>query len=85
VLCALLSSFTDIPIPSTTCFAGEVGLSGEIRSVHRVEQRISEAEKLGLEKILISRFGQKGNITHSGNIEIVPLARVEDVYHLLFG
>lgn len=84
VLCALLSSFTDIPIPSTTCFAGEVGLSGEIRSVHRVEQRISEAEKLGLEKILISRFGQKGNITHTGNIEIVPLARVEDVYQLLF-
>jgi DNA repair protein RadA/Sms len=50
-----------------------------------VEQRISEAEKLGLEKILISRFGQKGNIAHTGNIEIVPLARVEDVYQLLFG
>lgn len=84
VLCALLSSFTDIPIPSHTCFAGEVGLSGEIRSVNRVEQRISEAEKLGLEKILVSRFGQKGNNMPAANIEILPLARVEDVYQRLF-
>jgi DNA repair protein RadA/Sms len=84
VLCALLSSFTDIPIPSHTCFAGEVGLSGEIRSVNRVEQRISEAEKLGLEKILVSRFGQKGTSIPGATIEILPLARVEDVYQLLF-
>lgn len=84
VLCALLSSFTDIPIPSHTCFAGEVGLSGEIRSVHRVEQRISEAEKLGLEKILVSRYGQKKSNHPSQQIEVVPLARVEDVYQLLF-
>lgn len=84
VLCALLSSFTDIPIPSHTCFAGEVGLSGEIRSVNRLEQRISEAEKLGLEKILVSRFGQKGKTISSNQIEVVPLARVEDVYQLLF-
>src|SRR4051812_5575190 len=57
VLCALLSSYEDVPLPQHVCFAGEVGLSGEVRAVHRVEQRIAEAEKLGFEKIIVSRYG----------------------------
>ncbi len=84
VLCALLSSYTDIPIPQQTCFAGEVGLSGEIRAVNRIEQRIAEAEKLGFEKILVSRYNQKGLSRQKFNIEIVTMARVEEVYQYLF-
>ena len=54
VICAALSSSEDYPIPAKTCFAGEVGLSGEIRPVTRIEQRIREAEKLGFEDIYVS-------------------------------
>lgn len=84
ILCSLLSSYDDTPIPPTICFAGEVGLSGEIRSVNRIEQRIAEAEKLGLEKMIISRYNQKGLAKLSSNIEIIPVAKVEDVYRILF-
>ena len=84
ILCALLSSYEDIPIPSQICFAGEVGLSGEIRAVHRIEQRIAEAEKLGFEKIIVSRYNQKGIQPQAFNIEIVPLGRVDEVYQFLF-
>ena len=56
VLSALLSSYEDLPLPSHICFAGEVGLSGEIRAVNRIEQRIAEAEKLGFEKIVVSKY-----------------------------
>lgn len=59
VLCALLSSYEDTPVPHQICFVGEVGLSGEIRAVNRIEQRIAEAEKLGFEKIIISKFNKK--------------------------
>ena len=84
VLCALLSSYEDVPLPPHVCFAGEVGLSGEVRAVHRVEQRIAEAEKLGFEKILVSRYGQKAIGQSSSNIEVVPMGRVEEVYQYLF-
>src|SRR5258705_6413789 len=56
VLCALLSSFEDVPLAADTCFAGEVGLNGEIRAVNRIEQRIAEAQKLGYEKIIVSKY-----------------------------
>ncbi|OQP58489.1 DNA repair protein RadA [Niastella populi] len=84
VLCALLSSYEDVPLPSQVCFAGEVGLSGEVRAVHRVEQRIAEAEKLGFEKIIVSRYGQKSISKSAHNIEVVPMGRVEEVYQYLF-
>ncbi|HEX6428776.1 MAG TPA: DNA repair protein RadA [Niastella sp.] len=84
VLCALLSSYEDVPLPQHVCFAGEVGLSGEVRAVHRVEQRIAEAEKLGFEKIIISRYGQKPFNKSAANIEVVPMGRVEEVYQYLF-
>lgn len=84
VLCALLSSYEDIPLPNLTCFAGEVGLSGEIRAVHRIEQRIAEAEKLGFEKIIVSRHSQKGLNLQKFNIEVVSMGKVEEVYSMLF-
>lgn len=84
VLCALLSSYEDAGIPHKYCFAGEVGLSGEVRAVNRIEQRIAEAEKLGFEKIFISKYHKKGLDFSKFNIEVVSLGRVEEVYRLLF-
>jgi DNA repair protein RadA/Sms len=82
VLCALLSSYEDTPLASSICFAGEVGLSGEIRAVNRIDQRVAEAEKLGFEKIFVSRYNLKG--LNKFNIEVVPVGRVEEVYQYLF-
>ncbi len=98
VLCALLSSYEDVPMPQHICFAGEVGLSGEIRAVNRIGQRIAEAEKLGFEKIIVSKYnlpagrqGQKGLSNQKFNlpdrqagIEVVLMGRVEEVYKYLF-
>ena len=84
VLCALLSSYEDAAIPHNMCFAGEVGLSGEIRAVNRIEQRIAEAEKLGFEKIIVSKYNQKGLGKQKFNIEVITMGRVEEVYQHLF-
>jgi len=84
VLCALLSSFEDRPLPHHICFAGEVGLSGEIRAVNRIEQRIAEAEKLGFEKIVVSKFNQKGARNQKFNIEVINMGLVEELYKYLF-
>ncbi|MCB0716282.1 MAG: DNA repair protein RadA [Chitinophagaceae bacterium] len=85
VLCALLSSYEDVPIAQQICFAGEVGLSGEIRAVNRIDQRIAEAEKLGFEKIIVSKYNRKGiDKTSHKNIEVIPFGRVEEVYQYLF-
>lgn len=84
VLCALLSSYEDSPIPHEICFAGEVGLSGELRAVNRIEQRIAEAEKLGFTKIVVSKYNQKGLARQRFNIEIVTMGRVDEVYRYLF-
>jgi DNA repair protein RadA/Sms len=84
VLCSLLSSYEDIAIGNNICFAGEVGLSGEIRAVNRIEQRIAEAEKLGFEKIFISRYNKKGVDFSKFNIEVIAVGRVDEVYKGLF-
>ncbi len=84
VLCALLSSYEDVALPQRICFAGEVGLSGEIRAVNRIDQRIAEAEKLGFEKIIVSKYNQKGLSKQKFNIEVVLMGRVEEVYKYLF-
>ena len=84
VICALLSSYEDVPLPQNICFAGEVGLSGEIRAVNRIDQRIAEAEKLGFEKIIVSKYNQKGLAKLKSNIEIIKMGRVEEVYKHLF-
>lgn len=84
VLVALLSSYEDVPVPHDVCFAGEVGLSGEIRAVNRIEQRIAEAEKLGFKKIIVSKYNQKGMTKQKFNIEVVTMGRVDEVYRYLF-
>lgn len=90
---AIISSHEDIPIPFKTCFAGELGLSGEIRAVNRVEQRIAEAQKLGFERIFISKYNlpsakqdkhQRIDLSRY-TIEIIPVASIEEVFSLLFG
>ncbi|MFN8242664.1 MAG: DNA repair protein RadA [Ferruginibacter sp.] len=85
IVTALLSSYEDIPVNQHYCFAGEVGLSGEIRAVNRIEQRIAEAEKLGFEKIIVSRYNAKSLSKQKFNIEVVPLGKVEELYQYLFG
>ena len=89
---AIISSHEDIPVPFKTCFAGEIGLSGEIRAVNRVEQRIAEAQKLGFEQIFISKYNlpsgsqNKKSIDLSRyNIDIKIVSRIEEVFELLFG
>lgn len=84
VLCALLSSYEDVPLSQHICFAGEVGLSGEIRAVNKIEQRIAEAERLGFEKIIVSKYNTKGLLKQKFSIEIVTMSRVEEVYRYLF-
>ena len=79
---ALLSSYEDIPLSQKICFAGEIGLSGEIRAVNRVDQRISEAEKLGFESIVISKYNRKSE-PHKG-IKTISVALVEEVYRSIF-
>lgn len=85
LVCAILSSNEDMPIKQTLCFAAEVGLTGEIRPVNRVEQRISEAEKLGFEKIFLSAYNLKGLNKKNHKIEIAPFHRIEEVFSNLFG
>jgi len=82
---AIISSHEDIAISSKICFAAEVGLSGEIRAVNRIEQRISEAEKLGFERIFISNYNLKGLIPDRFKIELTPVRKIEDVFSALFG
>ena len=85
LVCAVLSSNEDMPISPKVCFAGEVGLSGEIRPVSRVDQRISEAEKLGFEHIFISKYNKKGLDLKNYKIKITLVAKIEEVFSLLFG
>ena len=84
VMAALLSSYEDTPIRHDTCFAGEVGLSGEIRAVNRIEQRIAEAEKLGFSKIIVSKYNQKGLNKEKYAIEVITMARIDEMYRYLF-
>ncbi len=84
VICSLLSSYEDVPLPAHICFAGEVGLNGEIRAVNRIEQRIAEAEKLGFEKIIVSRYNKKSFDPKAYKIQVLALSRVDEVYQQLF-
>jgi DNA repair protein RadA/Sms len=84
VICALLSSYEDVPLPNHICFAGEVGLNGEIRAVNRIEQRIAEAEKLGFEKIIVSRYNKKSFDPKNYQIQVIALSKVDEVYQQLF-
>lgn len=82
VVCAVLSSNAEISIPQNICFAAEVGLAGEIRAISRVEQRIQEAEKLGFERIVLSKFNKLTK--NPSGIEIIKVSKIEEVLRVLF-
>ncbi len=84
VICAVLSSSEDIAVGEKCCFAAEVGLTGEIRPVTRIGQRITEASKLGFEEIFISKYNMK-SIPGKHDIKIHPVTRIDQVFNLLFG
>jgi DNA repair protein RadA/Sms len=85
VIAAILSSNLDVSIEREVCMCGEVGLSGEIRPVNRIEQRILEAEKLGFKKILIPQNNLKGFDTQKLAIQIKTARKVEEAFRELFG
>ncbi len=84
IISALISSLEDIAVPSDVCFAGEVGLSGEIRSVNRIEQRIQEADRLGFKEIFISKYNTKGLDKERYQIKITTIGKVEELFRALF-
>ena len=75
----------DTVLPHDTVFAGEVGLSGEIRAVSRIEQRISEAEKLGFQQIFVPKGNQKSLTKKVTDIQIRFVSKITDICRLLFG
>ena len=85
VISAILSSNMDVEIEPTVCMAGEVGLSGEIRPVNRIEQRIAEAAKLGFSRIIVPKSNMKGLDASRFAIEVKPVSKVEEAFRLIFG
>lgn len=84
VACSILSSNVDIPVNPRICLAGEMGLSGEIRPVSRIEQRIAEADRLGFEKILISKYNGKSLDRRRFKLEVVEVSVIEEAFRELF-
>jgi DNA repair protein RadA/Sms len=84
IVAAILSSALDIALDNKTCFAGEMGLSGEVRPVTRIAQRIAEADKLGFTRMFVSKYNLKGIRTSDYNLQIVPITKVEEMARLLF-
>lgn len=85
VIAAVLSSNVDTAIEAGWCMAGEVGLSGEVRPINRIEQRIAEAEKLGFSHMIVPRYNMQGLSRKTFNIELVPVKKVEEALRALFG
>ncbi len=84
LLAAVLSSNLDLPISSKICTTGEVGLSGEVRAVSRITQRITEAEKIGFQSIIIPSDNLNGLDTKHFVIEIIPISQVTEAFRILF-
>ncbi len=85
VCTSIVSSYEDLVIPHTCCFSAEVGLGGEVRPVNRIEARISEAAKLGFDKIFVSKNNLKGVNPENFNIKIMGVSKLEEVFSELFG
>ena len=85
IIAAVLSSNVDTPIESGWCMAGEVGLSGEVRPINRIEQRIAEAEKLGFTDMIIPKYNLKGLSPDKYQIRLHPVRKVEEALRALFG
>jgi len=85
IIAALISSLENIPVSSNICFTGEVGLSGEVRAVSHIEQRILEATRLGFEKIFISKYNTKGIDLKSDQIEVIGIGSISEILEQIFG
>lgn len=83
VIAALISSYEDVAIPANVCFAAEVGLSGEVRAVGRIEQRIAEADKLGFEKIFVSGYNGKLTDAKKFGIEVIIINKIQELVRML--
>ena len=84
IVAAILSSAADIAIDPKTCFAGEMGLNGEIRPVTHIDQRIAEADKLGFTRMFLSKYNLKGLNHNNLKIKLIPISKVEEIYKHLF-
>lgn len=84
IVAAIMSSYLDMAIPTGTCFAAEIGLSGELRPASRVVQRINEAAKLGYKRIYVSSYGPQEDVPKSG-IKVHKISRLQEVFSSLFG
>ena len=84
VCASLISSYEDTPVSEELCFAGEIGLGGEIRAVSRIENRIAEAEKLGFKKIIVSKYAIKGLDLKKYTIQVIALSKLEEMYQKIF-
>jgi DNA repair protein RadA/Sms len=84
IMAAILSSTADIPIDAQTCFAGEMGLSGEVRPVPRIEQRIAEADKLGFKHFFLSKYNMKGIDAAKYQVKLFPIGKIEELWRVLF-
>jgi DNA repair protein RadA/Sms len=82
---SIISSMEEIPVSDKICFAAEVGLGGELRAVNRIDQRISEAEKLGFEEIYISKYSKKALDLKKNKIAVKSFGKLEEVFSDLFG
>jgi DNA repair protein RadA/Sms len=85
VCIAIISSHEEIPVSDKICFAAEIGLGGELRAVNRIDQRISEAEKLGFKEIFISKYNQKSLDLKKTKIEVKYFGKLQEVFEDLFG
>ena len=85
IAAALISSLEDIPISQKFCFSGELGLTGEVRAVNKIDQRIMEANRLGFENIVISKFNLKGLETSKFDINIIGLGKINELYEIISG
>jgi DNA repair protein RadA/Sms len=85
IVAALMSSYSDVPISMKAAFAGEVGLSGEVRAINKIDQRIAEAEKLGFEEIYVSKynFGNEKSTLKPGKIKVIKIGKVWELKSLL--
>jgi len=84
VVASIISSYEDKAIDPGICFAGEIGLGGEVRAVNRIENRIAEAAKMGFKKIMLSRYAIKGLELDKYQIEVVAVSKLEEMYRHIF-
>lgn len=85
VCVSIVSSFEELPVSEKVCFAAEIGLGGELRAVNRIDQRISEAEKLGFTEIYISRYSQRSIDIKKTKITVKSFGKLTEVFQDLFG